>query len=106
MEVAYRYDCLNLAAPDPAGGVDPWAGLVSHTLIDQAGNAFSSKIIWIWVKDNNAIVRLSYDGVNWGDDIKLWSGDQPIPLMFNALTWQIRNEVAGTVADVQVLALA
>lgn len=106
MEVAYRYDCLNLMAPDPAGGADPWAGLASHTFTDQAGNLFSTKIIWVWVKDQHAILRLSYDGVNWGDDIKLWADDQPLPIMFNARMWQIRNEVAASVADVQIFGLA
>lgn len=106
MEIAYRYDCLNLNAPDPAIGPDPWAGLASYTLTDQAGNAFTSKMIWVWVKDADCIIRFSHDGIVWGDDIKLWSGDQPIPIVFNAQSWQIQNDVAASIADVQVFCLA
>lgn len=107
MDTAFRYAAtlLNPAA-DPAGGADPWAGATEYTFVDQTGVAFSSGTVWIWCKDQNAKIRLSYDGINYGDDIYLWSGDQPIPMMFNAQRFQVQNAVAGSNAVVQVLAFA
>ena len=104
---AYRYDVIHLSGTtvppiqDPAGGADPWAGVTEHSFTDADGNALTSIFILIGAKDNDAIVRFSRDGTSWGDDIIVYSDDNPITRYIKAQRIQIRNETAGSDADVQ-----
>ncbi len=86
----------------PAVDPDPWAGLREYFFFDADGNPMTSIFILIGAKDNDAVVRFSRDGLVWGDDVTIYSDDNPITRYIKAQAIQVRNETAGADADLQV----
>lgn len=108
---AYRIDVIHLSGATvppiqdptlPAVGPDPWAGVTEWSFLDADGRAMTSIFVLIGAKDSDAVIRLSRDGIVWGDDITIYSDDNPITRYIKAQRIQIRNETAGADADIQV----
>lgn len=98
-----RYSINEAAAPDAAVGVDPWLGLATTIFIDGAtGTRGPTRLIWIKTWDNRMYVRFSYDGVNFGDGILFDPDHPPVPLWYTAQSFQVRNAVAGSVANYSI----
>lgn len=103
---AYKYDVIHLtgatvpAIQDPAGA-DGWTGITEQTFMDADGRSLTSIFLTIGAKDNDAVVRFSRDGTTWGDDITIYSDDNPITRYLKAQRMQMRNDIAGANADVQ-----
>ena len=105
---AYRYDVVHLsgttlpAIQDATAGPDPWAGITEQIFTDADGNALTSIFLLIGAKDQDAVVRFSRDGLTYGDDIIVYSDDNPIVRYIKSQRIQICNQTAGSDADVQV----
>lgn len=108
---SYRLDRHSInPAPDPAVGADPWAGLAVYTFqwfdpVAAVVRDGTTQSIEITVLDNPCFVRLSYDGVNYYDEIRCDNAHQPAQWWFAARTFQVRNETAGNDANVQVVGM-
>lgn len=96
MYSAYRYSVARGNAPDPVVGPDPWLGLPE---IDVGG---TSRFIYTTTTDNPLIMRFSYDGINFGDDIEISQDDPPELWYYSAQKAQVRNVVAGNIAVYQL----
>ena len=91
-----RYSVTEGIAPDPAGGIDPWAGLATIRFVDGGtGARGTTRMIMIKVWDQRGYIRFSYDGVNFGDDILFDPDHPPVWLWYSAQMFQIRNATAG-----------
>jgi len=105
---AYKIDVIHLSQitvppiEDPAGGADPWAGLTEFPFVDADGNTFTSIFFIVGAKDQDAVIRISRDGVNWSDDIYIYSDDNPVVRYIKAQKIMARNETAGTDSDLQI----
>ena len=98
-----RYCVFEGVAPDPTPGVDPWAGLAEYDFVDSAtGVDGTTRLIWVKLWDHKMYLRLSYDGVNYGDDILFDEEHPPVPLWFSAQKMQVRNETGGNTAQYSI----
>lgn len=97
METTYTYRVFSGVAPNPAVGADPWAGLADYNF----GTGTIIMMVWVW--DQNAIVRFSYDAENWGDDIELRVAPQAEPFYMSAQKCQIRNKTTGALCNWQIM---
>jgi len=108
---SYRLDRHEInPAPDPAVGPDPWLGLPVYTFqwLEPASGQIRdgvSQSIEVTVWDNPAFIRVSYDGVNYYDQIEVDNAHQPAQWWFAARTFQVRNATAGNDARIQVVGM-
>lgn len=100
MRSAYRYAVRPVTgvgnAPNPTAGADPWLGIAE---IEVGG---TSRFIYVTAEDQLLIVRFSYDGLVYGDDITINPEDPPELYYFSAQRAQVRNETAGNIARYQL----
>lgn len=105
METTYNYKILPLGgmalAPNPGGGAypaaDAWDG------ISELRFGTGTKIIMVWVHDSRIVIRFSFDGVTYGDDIVLYDSPQAEPFFMSAQACQVINYVPGAVAVYQIM---
>jgi hypothetical protein len=102
METTYNYKVFyGSAAPNPAGGVWPgagvWTGITSYNF------GTGTKIIMVWIHDNRAVIRFSFDGTTYGDDILLYDSPQAEPFYYAAQSFQIVSMITGSAAVWQVM---
>lgn len=105
MRSAYRYAVRPVTgigpAPDPTPGPDPWAG-IAEIHVGTAATPAKSRFIYVTAEDSLLMVRLSYDGINYGDDITINPDDPPELYYFSAQRAQVRNETLGNIARYQL----
>lgn len=100
MQSTFRYDVLKGTAGndfDPAGGgvgiLDfVWAGVTGVT-----------RILEMKIWDQPAIMKMSYDGVEWGPEFELDQDDPPMQIPHAAREFQIKNKTAGLDARFQII---
>lgn len=105
METTYNYQILPTggmaAAPNPAGGAypasDAWTGITE--LVFSTG----TKIIKVWVHDARMVIRFSFDGVTYGNDVVLYDAPQAEPFYLCALRCQVINYANAQIATYQVM---
>ncbi len=105
MESTYNYQVLPdggmAAAPNPGGGVYPganaWTGITQHVFSN------GTKIIKVWVHDARIVIRFSFDGVTWGDDIVLKDSPQAENFYHSALRCQVINYTNALIATYQIM---
>lgn len=101
MESTYNYKAYNGTAPDPNGLVYPsavhWFGIREYAF------GTGTKILLVWVHDNRLVIRFSFDGVAYGDDIILYDAAQAEPFYYSAQKFQVINFVAGSNSVWQVM---
>lgn len=97
MESAYQYKVAKGPAPDPVVGPDPWAGIAEIAVTG------TSRFIHITTSNNPLIVRFSYDGLVFGDDIELSHYDPPEIYYLSAQKAQVHNKTAGNIATFQLV---
>lgn len=105
METTYSYQILPpggmASAPDPGGGsypaADAWDG------ISELRFKTGTKIILVWAHMNRIVIRFSFDGVNYGDDIVLYDAPQAEPFYMSALACQVINYLPGAIAVYQIM---
>ena len=100
MRSAYRYAVRPVTgvgnAPDPTPGPDPWAGIAE---IEVGG---TSRFLYVTAEDNLLLLRLSYDGLVYGDTITINPDDPPELYYFSAQRAQVMNETLGNIARYQI----
>ena len=100
METTYNYKVFYGNAPDPGGGAypapDAWTGIAELDFTT------GTKIIMVWVWDQFAVLRLSFDGITYGDDIVLHNAPQAEPFYYCAQKAQIINFTPGATAIYQI----
>ena len=96
MQSTFRYDIFAGVAGDnfiDTGFLNfEWEGVVGVT-----------RIIQMSVRDANAFIMMSYDGIIWGPEIELDIDDQPIQIPHAARSIQIRNALAGANTTYQLI---
>ena len=101
METTYNYKVFSGTAPDPAGGSYPsaaaWTGITAYSF------GTGTKIILVWVHDNKLVIRFSFVGDNYGDDIVLYDAPQAEPVYLAAQKFQVINQTPGSAAQWQVM---
>lgn len=97
MYSAYRYTVARGNAPDPAVGIDPWAGIAEIVV------GGTSRFINYGVSDNPLVMRFLYKGTDWGDDIHISQDDPPDIFYYSAQKAQVRNLSAGNIAVYQLI---
>ena len=96
MNSTFRYDPLR------GNAADTYA-LTGILGFDYQGVVGVSRIITLVVWDANALVMLSFDGVEWGDEFRLDMGHSPIQWPPAVRNVQIMNETPGAVSDYQII---
>jgi len=105
METTYEYQVLPVGgmaeAPDPGGGkypaADAWLG------ISPLRFSTGTKIIMVWVHNNRIVIRFSFGGTDYGDDIVLYDSPQAEPFYMSAQAIQVINFVPGSTALYQIM---
>ncbi len=105
METTYNYKILPSGgmanAPDPGGGAypaaDAWSG------ISELRFGTGTKIILVWTHNNRIVIRFSFDGVTYGDDIVLYDAPQAEPFYLSAQACQVINYLPGATAVYQIM---
>lgn len=101
METTYNYITHYGIADNPGGGLYPganaWTGIVP--LLFGTG----TKLIKVWIWNQNAVIRFSYDGIVWGDDIVIWDSVQAEPFYLSAMSAQVINFTNGSLATYQIM---
>lgn len=96
MQATFRYDVFAGTAGDDF--ID--TGIMSF---EWEGVPGLTRIIEVTVRDNGALMMMSYDGVIWGPEIELDQDDPPIQIPHAARSVQIKNLVAGVNSRFQII---
>lgn len=100
METTFEYRTFFGTAPNPPTGVyvtGDWAALPEYSF------GTGTKILLVWAHDNRLVIRFSFDGVDFGDDIVLWDSPQAEPFYQSAQKFQVQNYVNGAASIYQVM---
>jgi len=106
METTYQSQTFSGLAPNPAPGTEIFTG-IAVSYFDNA-----TKIIHIWSRHNDLMIRFSFTSdalpggeLNWNDPIQINDAPQSEPIYHSAQAFQVVNLTTGAAAWFQVVGM-